>query len=709
MASRLTSFDPTKAIGKQEWDEAGKRDLAILLASNRQIEFPAEPVPRISIIIVLHNKAHLSLLCLDALQFAVDVPFELVIVDNASTDSTSELLDRCANATIVRNAHNLGFGEACMQGVERSRGEFLFFLNNDAFLRPGSVEAALRNFRQNGVGAVGGKILLADGKLQEAGSIIWSDGSALGYGRGDDPAAGQYCFRRPVDYCSGAFLFTPKALFVELGGFDKIYSPAYYEDTDYCTRLWQAGYRVIYEPQAIIHHYESASSGGNDAAQPRMAEKQRTFIARWQEVLKSHSLRSQKAILRARIASRAKGLRVLYIDDCIPHRSQGSGYPRSNDILRALANQGHFVTAVPFFFRFASADEEYRDVARNIELYDYRIRPGDDDDSVPFFDHRRENRDRFQQYVEMADLIWISRPHNLTRFLDDLVARGQTHAKLVFDAEAVFTDREKLSIDIGRRVVAPNILGARRRGEFVLAEAADAVTVVSARDWSMFHAAGIQNLHLLGHCLEARPTMMPFEERTSFLFVGAVRSPETPNGDSMRYFCAEIWPQVRCETGAQLIIAGTGTDYYLNDLACEGIQVIGAVVDLTPLYESARVVIIPTRYAGGIPYKAHEAASFGVPMVVSQLIADQLQWGDGIDLLVAKDPASFAGHCARLYTDEELWRQLRTNSLTRILCEFSRESFENKVAEVLCSVTASAGAPTKKLVIGRVKQKVKSD
>lgn len=690
MASRLSSFDPQHARTKEEWDDDGARNLEMLRASNRRIEFPAEPSPCVSIIVVLHNKAHLSLLCLDALGFAVNVPFELIIIDNASTDSTSDLLDRCVNVTVVRNSRNLGFGEACMQGVARARGEFLLFLNNDAFLRQGSVEAALRNFRQKDVGAVGGKILLADGRLQEAGSIIWSDGTALGYGRGDDPSAAQYCFRRPVDYCSGAFLFTPRTLFLELGGFDAIYAPAYYEDTDYCMKLWQAGYRVIYEPEAVIHHYESASSGGNDAAQPRMAEKQRTFVARWHSVLENHSARSEKAVLHARIATQAAGLRVLYIDDCIPHRSQGSGYPRSNDILRSIAKQGHFVTAVPFFSRFWSADSEYRDVNRNVELFDYRVREGDDDNAVLFFDHRRNTRDRFQQYVEAADIVWISRPHNLTRFLDHLVERGQMRAKLAFDAEAVFADREKLSIAIGHRTIAPCILDARRRGEFVLAGAADAVTVVSARDWDMFNAAGVRGLYVLGHCLEAKPTMKSFDDRTTFLFVGAVHGPETPNGDSMRYFCGEIWPEIRRKTDAQMVIAGAGTDYYLDDLACDDIQVLGSVVDLAPLYNSARVVVVPTRYAAGIPYKAHEAASFGVPMVVSELIGSQLKWEDGVDLLVAADEASFAEKCTCLFTDRDLWGELRTNSLTRILCDFSRESFDNKVAEVIRRVTQPA-------------------
>jgi glycosyltransferase involved in cell wall biosynthesis len=572
-----------------------------------------------------------------------------------------------------------------MQGAQSSQGTFLLFLNNDAVLQAGSMQAALRNFQDKTVGAVGGKILLANGHLQEAGSIVWSDGSALGYGRGADPSAPQYIFRRPVDYCSGAFLFTSREVFFALGGFDSAYAPAYYEDTDYCMKLWQAGYRVIYEPQAVIHHYESASSGGNEAAHPRMAEKQQTFVGRWSSVLSRHRVPSDSNILRARLASQSRALRIIYIDDRIPHRSMGSGYPRSNDILRALAKQGHAVTCVPFSFRFRSADAEYTDISREVELFDYRTQHIDADvtEVSEFFDHRTNSRDIFQQYVEIADIIWVSRPHNLVDFLDHLVERGEMSASLVFDAEAVFTDREQLSIAVSRRKVAANIMQARIRREFALAGAADVVTVVSDRDRELFDAAGIRNVHVLGHCLEAKPTMKPFCERQTFLFVGAVVGPETPNADSMRFFCREIWPDVRRRTGAELVIAGVGADYYLGDLAGNGVQILGSVVDLRPLYDRARVAIVPTRYAAGIPYKAHEAAAFGVPMVVSELIGRQLRWEDGIDLLVAWDCADFVEKCNRLYTDMVLWQEIRTNSLTRIVCEFSRETFDRQVGNII--------------------------
>ena len=203
------------ANAQKHWDNLGRSRMQQLLHSDERVVFPATELPTISIVLVFYNKAHLSLLCLDSILENADVPYEVVIVNNCSTDETGSLLERLDGATIINNTDNPGFGEACTQGAEQARGQYLCFLNNDALLQPHALSSALVSFHEDSrVGAVGGKILLANGDLQEAGSILWSDGSALGYGRGDNPNLPQYEFRRPVDYCSGAFIVTPRTLFL---------------------------------------------------------------------------------------------------------------------------------------------------------------------------------------------------------------------------------------------------------------------------------------------------------------------------------------------------------------------------------------------------------------------------------------------------------------------------------------------------------------
>src|SRR5207249_3629118 len=130
--------------------------------------------------------------------------------------------------------------------------------------------------------------LYPDGTLQEAGGVIFSDGSGYNFGKNDKAAnAPLYSFLREVDYCSGALLATPRALFHELGGFDTRFQPAYYEDADYCFALRARGYRVYYQPESVIVHFEGVSSGaglGNGVKSYQEVNRVK-FVEKWKEAL----------------------------------------------------------------------------------------------------------------------------------------------------------------------------------------------------------------------------------------------------------------------------------------------------------------------------------------------------------------------------------------------------------------------------------------
>lgn len=239
-----------------------KARLRRFLRTHGHIEVPYRSAPRLSILLVLYNRAELTLACLQSIRPRLEeVAAELVLVDNASRDDTSALLDRIHGATVIRNGDNRGFPAAVNQGAEAASGELLLLLNNDTEVLDDSIRNALRFLAANGdVGAVGGRILLLDGTLQEAGCTLWREGNVLQYGRGDNPDAPEYQFQRDVDYCSAAFLMTRRDLFRKMGGLDTAFSPGYFEDLDYCVRLWRAGWRIVYLPDVAVLHYENASS-----------------------------------------------------------------------------------------------------------------------------------------------------------------------------------------------------------------------------------------------------------------------------------------------------------------------------------------------------------------------------------------------------------------------------------------------------------------
>jgi len=369
IAERFEDFSPLQLLARGLWQA---RPFTLV----GRLRLPTSETPIVSILLVLFNQAELTFECLRALRLALDVPCEVILVDNASSDRTGELLDRIDGAKIVRNAENLHFLRGVNGGAELARGRHMLLLNNDTRLAAGSIAAAVERLdAESDLGAVGGRIVLLDGTLQEAGSIIWRDGSCLGYGRGDDPWAPEHQFRRDVDYCSGAFLMVPRALFETLGRFDLRFAPAYYEETDLCMRIREAGFRVGYDPRICMSHFEFASSESSQAALDLQAAHQKVFVDRHAATLDRGHLPSGSRPLLARMRGEHRG-RVLIVDDQIPYPHLGAGYPRALDIVRAAHQAGWFVTFYPASFPDADFAEAYRVLPPELEVAAERGRDG---------------------------------------------------------------------------------------------------------------------------------------------------------------------------------------------------------------------------------------------------------------------------------------------------------------------------------------------
>ncbi len=218
----------------------------------RPIDFTCSGTPRLSVVMPLHNQFALTLASLSLLRQTFAGDLDVVLVDSGSVDHTIQLDRYVRGATLLRFETNIGFVRACSAGLEQTRADAVLYLNNDVLLAPGAVDAALaRSLVGADIGAVGGKVIRSHGHLQEAGCIIWQDGSTMGYLRDAWPMAPEANFVRDVDYCSGVCLMVRGALVRYMGGFDLDYAPAYYEDVDLCVRLHRAGYRVVYRSRGV--------------------------------------------------------------------------------------------------------------------------------------------------------------------------------------------------------------------------------------------------------------------------------------------------------------------------------------------------------------------------------------------------------------------------------------------------------------------------
>jgi GT2 family glycosyltransferase len=256
----------------------------------------AAPLPTTSIVIPSYNGIALTEACLRALAETLPshLHVEIIVVDDCSTDDTAPRLARCLEREprlkVLRNPQNCGFLVTCNNGAAAAGGEIVILLNNDTLPLYGWLEPLLCTFRDHpDAGAVGGKLVYPDGRLQEAGGLVFADGSAANFGKGDYALdAPLYNFLREVDYVTGALIATPRALFSELGGLDTRYRPIYYEETDYCFRLREKGYKVYYQPESVVIHLEGVTCGTDPSSgQKRHQVANRAkFVERWQEALK---------------------------------------------------------------------------------------------------------------------------------------------------------------------------------------------------------------------------------------------------------------------------------------------------------------------------------------------------------------------------------------------------------------------------------------
>jgi GT2 family glycosyltransferase/SAM-dependent methyltransferase len=637
---------PTRSL-KPEVQKREDRDAL----EETPLKFETPTDPQVSVIIpICEGRAPTDDCLKSLLRHAGDLCYEILVVEDGSGSSVRQMLSRAQGLRLLHSEKNRGFIDCCNLAAAEARGKHLLFLDHAVVVAPNGLKELLKTFDSHPkAGAVGGKLVRDDGRLLEAGSIVWRDGSASSYGHGDDPLKPEYSYVREVDFCSAACLMIRKEIFQEVGGFDTNYMPACYEDADLCMGIREKGYKVFYQPKAVMFHRED-SSGSPDRSKNSREENRLRFAEKWREQLRAYDEYSPSRILPAR--DRRNHAKILVVDDRVPASDAGSGYPRAYALVKFLSELQYKVTLFPVC-----------DPAPYQPYLDHLQQRG-----VEVMLERADFAGFCTERAGFYDLVLVSRPHNLkTTYFS--IKDFFPNAGLIYDAEALFFKREELKAKAKGENLSPRETERAALAELGLLSLADAIICVSESEKTLIcQKTGVKasRIFVWGHPLPPEPTPRTSGERNGILFVGAFPTPGSPNEDALIYFLEEIFPAIEREIGCSFCIVGAQPPDSVRRYESSRVKVLGYVRDLSESYDASKVFVVPHRYSAGIPWKLSEAMSRGIPSVVSSLTAAQLDLTDGEQVLVGGTPSEFAAKVIQLYQDEALWHEIRENALAFI-------------------------------------------
>jgi len=619
------------------------------------------------VVIPVHGKWTLTAGCLHRVVTAGDdTSYEMIVVDDCSSDETPERLAELTNVRSLRTPRNLGFVGTCNLGASAARGEILVFLNNDTAVQPGWLDHLVETFDDPTVGVAGSLLVGTDGTIQESGGIIFSDASGWNFARGEPPEFAAARARRDVDYCSGAALAIRRDLFERLGGFDTRFAPAYYEDTDLCFAARKAGYRVVVQPRSVVVHFEGASNGvdGQGGLKRFQRVNQVAFRNKWRSELASQwEHRSSVDVWRA--SNRSERGMVLVVEPVMPTPDRDSGSRRIWAVLEEMIGLGY---AVYLALAHRHAFEPYRS---NLEQL-----------GVTVLTTPRDQELFMEQAGAGLVAVMLCRPDTAWSWLDTVV-RNAPRAKLIYDTvdlHALRMSRKAELDDSDATVDEAQLMWVK---ECAAIQAADVTFVVSEyeRDW-LQEVLPLAEVRIVSNIHAPVVTEPELDGRRDIVFIGGYMHP--PNVDAAHWAATEIMPLVRREVpDATLHLLGSFLPPELEALRGPGVDPVGWADDLAPWYRAARVVMAPLRYGAGVKGKVAEAIEHGVPVVGTGVAFEAMGLEHGTHVLCSDTAEGLAGHLVAVLHDDELWSRLAGSGQAVIEERFSARAARDVLAEVL--------------------------
>jgi O-antigen biosynthesis protein len=631
---------------------------------------PSAAAPLVSIIIPSYGQVAYTRRCLASIAaHPLDVPVEIIVADDASHDPDLAALKDIEGLRLLVWPRNQGFLLSCNQAARHASGRFLCLLNNDTEVTEGWLDALLDVYRQHpNAGLVGARLLYPDGRLQEAGGIVWNDASAWNFGNRDDPTRGAYNYVRAVDYCSAAAVLIDRDLWDRLGGFDERYVPAYYEDTDFAFRVRAAGRDVLYAPRAAVVHHEGVSHGTDlsSGIKAHQAINRQRFLERWGDVLAREHFANGTHLLRARDRN-PHGRVALVVDHYVPQPDRDAGSRAMVLAIDAFLAGGY---TVKFWPQNGHRDPVYSPKLeqRGVEIL-----------AAP--------RDSFAAWMRRngADLsvVLLSRPSVAPACLP--AVRAHSRARIVYYGHDLHAERLRREARVTGRLRPRYVAWRVARRERALWKSADVTAYFSDDETAQVRRA-VPRAHAVtvpAYAYDDFPDRPTAPACHDVLFVAGFAHP--PNVDAAIWLVQEIWPGIRARVAdARLLLIGSHPTDAVRGLQAGDITVTGFVSDaaLRQYYAQARVALVPLRFGAGVKSKVVEALREGLPLVTTSV---GLQGVAGARAIVPMhdDAAGLATATIELLTNDNAW-QLQAAAQSKLArAEFGLDAALKRILSAL--------------------------
>lgn len=621
--------------------------------------------PLVSLVIPVHNKYHLTLQCLRALQNNSDkTPYEIIVVDDASSDWTKSALSNIRGIRVISVEDNLGYLRATNLGISVARGKYVALLNNDTIPISGWLDRLVSELENNSkIGIAGAKLLYPNMQVQELGSQIFSDGSGWNLGKYADHFSPEHSFTREVDYVSAAAILVRSDLLAKTNGFDELYIPAYYEDVDLAMQARKNGLKVVAVHDSFVIHIEGGSHGAdtNQGVKQFQLVNKSKFIEKWRDELVQHWDSNVGPRLESKRNS--KGIVLIY-DSQIPQGLRDAGSQRAVQIAKELSHLGFHVI-------YFSPDQ-------SVSIFDV----------IQFRDEGIEIHTNHDVLIaslgNRADRIrgfWIQRISVMNSFFD-LIRKKFPNIPIIFDTIDLVSSRVRQENMVG--IQSEMTLSEATRLEDKFASLSSITLTVSEDEKRQLQSrvplAKIESLWMSYETVKDSTHKDNLESLG--LFVGNFR--HTPNKVSITWFIREVLPKIRAKNNDFILnVVGTGlSPNEIANLSVEGVNFHGFIDDLGPAYESAKVVVIPLQYGAGIKGKTCEALSHSSVVVSTTFGVEGLSLTDGVEYLLADNADVFARQVNRVLHDEELRKKMSQAALNYSYAKLSRNSFSVKVKNI---------------------------